>query len=219
MCIATDTKTKRKVKVRVLLDNASDLTLIKQSTAEKLRDLTKDKPVSASFAGTGHIVTENKDQRRIWFTLEPVTTHKHGKKAVPVTGEEFITQPIEAATIPLVSGAYRPVCIDPKDYTNLKDFNDWTEKYPTPYPIAENADIDILLGVPQVHFINYRQTEHPEIDQQGTAPVAIHTKFGSAISAPKWPVENSNIHNTTMTDGSLGNLTFFSALDGIDLAQ
>ena len=101
----------------------------------------------------------------------------------------------------------------------LRDFNDWTEKYPTPYPIAENADIDILLGVPQVHFINYRQTEHPEIDQQGTAPVAIHTKFGSAISAPKWPVENSNIHNTTMTDGSLGNLTFFSALDGIDLAQ
>ena len=149
---------KRKVKVRVLLDNASDLTLIKRSTAEKLRDLTDEEPVSTNFVGTGHLIAENEDQRSIRFTLEPVKTHKHGKKAVPVTGEEFVTQPIEAATIPSVSGAYLPVFINPKDYAYLKDFNHWTEKYPTPDRISENSDIDILLRIPYVHFIDYRQT-------------------------------------------------------------
>ena len=47
----------------------------------------------------------------------------------------------------------------------------------------------------------------------------MHTKLGSAISAPKWPVENSYIHNTAMTEGSLESLTFFSVLEGIDLAK
>ena len=67
--------------------------------------------------------------------------------------------------------------------------------------------------------MDYRETKQPDRDQQLTAPVAIHTKFGSAISAPKWPVENSDIHNTTMTDGSISNLTFFQTLDGMDLAH
>ena len=69
MCIATDTKTKRKVKVRVLLDNASDLTLIKRSTAKKLRDLTDKEPVSTNFAGTGQLITEHNNQRSITCTL------------------------------------------------------------------------------------------------------------------------------------------------------
>ena len=112
-------------------------------------------------------------------------THKQGKKAVPVTGEEFVTQPIEAATIPLVSGAYRPIFINPKDYYHLKDFNDWTEKYPTPSKISEKADIDILLGIPYFHFIDYRQTKHPEEDQQGAAPVAVHTLMHPA--KPMYP--------------------------------
>ena len=95
--------------------------------------------------GTGQLVAENNDQRSIRFTLEPVRTDKYGKKVVPVTGEEFVTQPIEAAMIPSVSGAYRPTFINPKDYAYLKDFNDWTEKYPTPGRISEKANINILL--------------------------------------------------------------------------
>ena len=32
-------------------------------------------------------------------------------------------------------------------------------------------------------------------------------------------MENSDIHNTTMSDGPIGNLAFFSMLEGMDLAH
>ena len=183
VCYMVNKRTNRKRKVRTLIDDASDISLVLRSTADKLG--LKGKKCSADFTGTGSFSQHFENEREVQFTLEALDG-------------SYETEVIQACTLPTVSSGYRPIGLDPKEYPHLRDCDDWTEQFPTPEKVARTGVIDILLGTPHVHRI---KAKLPSLGGP-TEPIGIHTKLGSSISAPMWP-EGGSIHNTTLGEPNL----------------
>ena len=178
VCYMVNKRTNRKRKVRCLIDDASDISLVLRSTADKLG--LKGKKCSADFTGTGSFSQHFENEKQVEFTLEALDG-------------SYETDVIQACTLPTVSSGYRPIGLDPKEYSHLRDCDNWTEQFPTPEKVAKTGVIDILLGTPHVHRI---KAKLPSLGGP-IEPIGIHTKLGSSISAPMWP-EGGSIHNTTL---------------------
>ena len=183
-------ETGKRLKARVLLDDASTVTIMLRSTADRL-GLGKNQPVSAEFSTTGGAQQRHEDEREVRFTLESIEE---------VLDEEsntirsaYVSETIQACTLPKVSSGYRPVLIDPAHFPHLAD-GVWTEKLPTPRKVAEKGEIDILLGAPYVFAL---QSKLPSLGPHPESPIGFHTHLGSAISAPDWGSE-ADLHTTIL---------------------
>ena len=176
-------QTNHKRKVRCLIDDALDISLVLRSTAEKLG--LKGKKCSADFTGTGSFSQHFENEKEVQFTLEALNG-------------SYETGIIHACTLPIVSSGYRPINLDPKDYLHLQDCKDWTRRFPTPEKVVKTGVTDVLLVTPHVHRI---KAKLPSLGGP-TEPIGIHTKLGSSLSAPIWP-EGGSIHNTILGEPTL----------------
>ena len=187
--------TGRRKKVRVLLDDASNVTIMLRRTAERL-GLCSGEDVSTGFTSTGSALHHYEAEKEVRFRLESLA----GSYTNGVFTPKYATGEIQGCTLPNVSSGFRPVDINPDDYDHLCEVDDWTETYPTPAKVAKRAEVDVLLGTPYVYRI---QSAVPSVGRAPDDPIGIHTYLGSAISAPSWEGETDICHTMMEESGTM----------------
>ena len=193
ICWIVNTATKKKQKLRILYDNCSNLSILREQVSDDI-DL-KGYPVDFDFTGTGgnsHSYVNQKDVRFVLMSLD-------GK---------FTTDEIQAVTLPKVTNGFERILVNPDNYDYLKGINDFTEKLPmTRKQYAKFGEIDLLIGMP---YESYYGTQSKTLGKCISDPIACHTKLGSCISASIDPLLAGTVHatsNQTFNVDADGNIT------------
>ena len=161
-------ETGEKVLKRLIFDNCSNISVLKQSVAEEIGIVGKS--CHLSFTGTGSLNNEFYNRKDVQFVIKDVFG-------------TFQTEPIQAVTLPDVSFGFERITIDPKEHSHLKTINNFTEPLPmTTKQFKKTGEVSILLGLPYESFYGCQNSTLPPQGLGG--PVAIHTKLGSCITTP-----------------------------------
>ena len=157
--------TQRRKKVRLLFDDASNITLVRQDVAEELGLIGEQ--VDLNFMSSGGESHKFKNQNESKFLLQDI----FGKITTPV---------IQAGTLPAVTSKVDPLVIDIKIFDYLKDIGDYTKNHSE--EDRECDEISVLLGIPyHFHYGPFGRTLGNGLHE----PIAVHTQFGSIVSASK----------------------------------
>ena len=116
--------------VRILLDEASHLVLVRKKVADAI-DL-KGEEVTLKMIVSGNQLSVYKHQKSVTFKLRSVD-------------KSFISESIPACTIPAISKKLKSLEINPKLWNHLRDL-----KFSETLPITEESHFDVLLGEPFV---------------------------------------------------------------------
>ena len=150
------------MKIRCLFDNASNVSLLREDIAKALG--LEGSQVELKFTSSGGENHKYKNQQECWFQLMSLD-------------EEFITPVIQAGSLPVITANFQPLELEVKKYAHLKGISDFTEDYSRKN--RKFGDIELLLGIPyQCHYTIGRT-----IGRNLEEPIAIHTSFGSLVSA------------------------------------
>ena len=165
LCYMVNPDNLMKIKVRLVYDNCSNVTIVDENTAEELGLIGKE--CDLTFSGTGGAQQRFGNRRDVKFYLQSLD----GK---------FTSSLIQAATLPKVTLGFERITIDPKNFNYLKNIKDFTEKLPMSMKhFKKHAKVNILLGLPyETHFGPKNKTLGPDL----SFPTAFHTPFGSCLS-------------------------------------
>ena len=162
-----------------MLDNCSNLSVLRRSIADKL-DMSGSK-ISLDLSVTGGSTVTFKNQRKVRFRLSSIDD---------AYTTDFL---VEAATVPTVSAQFERIVADPAEFEYLRHLT-WTE----PLPMSQNyygceSSIDLLLGLPFQTLI--RKPPYFILGPLGS-PSAIITELGNCLSVDNLQ-ENNIQRNTT----------------------
>ena len=184
LCYAINPETGTKIKCRLVYDNCSNLTVIKRSLSQALglRGQVCDVP----FAGTGGSVQRYNNERDVRFVLASLSG-------------DFVTEEIQAVTMPTVTHGLERIMIDPSQYDHLREVTgELTEPLPMPRRhFAKFNEVEILLGSP---YESYYGCQRKTLGQTLSQPVAVHTKLGLCISASADLTSPLGSHHTVVED-------------------
>ena len=154
-----------KMRCRVLLDNCSNVSIVRRSVADKLQ--MQGEKTNLDILVTGGGGHTFKRQKKVQFRLASILS-------------TYVTPfVVEACTMPTISQQFDRIDVDPADYEHLKDI-EFTEPIPMSEKYYENnKNIDILLGLPYQSLI---QTAPFQIEGQLGEPIAHFTKLGNCVS-------------------------------------
>ena len=154
-----------KKKIRCMLDNCSNLSILLKSVADQL-DMTGPN-IDLAMSTTGHGSCLFKKQKVVKFRLEALD-------------ESYITPfEIEAPTAPAIARDFPKINLDPTNLEYLQGIT-FTEKY----PMSENyykktKQISLLLGLPyESHIIKSTPKHGPSLDY----PSVIFTYLGNSLT-------------------------------------
>ena len=161
---------------RIMLDDCSQLTAVRSSVASKL-ELGKRK-VDVSFSGTGGKCQVYKDQKSVRFQLKSLD----GKFTSPI---------LSGVTLPEITKGYRRPIVDFSKHENLKNIKtlECSEDY-SEEPI--HPMVDVLVGIPFRFHLLAVSTVKP--GRTLSDPIAVHTPFGTCVSAPMYVTTNQSHH-------------------------
>ena len=159
------TESNLRMPIRVMIDNGSNLSILRRSVADRLNMAGERCDLSMSVTGANSIVF--KKQKKVSFRLAN-------------TAGTYLTDfVVEAATAPKISTSFERITVDPKDYTYLCDI-EFTEPLPmsTDY-FEQNKNIDLLLGLPyEIYVMKFPYYIVGPLGQ----PSAVLTHLGNCIS-------------------------------------
>ena len=134
--------------IRILLDEASHLVLVRKKVADAV-DL-KGEDATLKMIVSGNQLSVYKHQRSVLFKLRSVD-------------KTFTSETIRACTIPAISKKLKSLDIDPKMWRHLKDL-----KFSEILPITEESHFDVLLGEPWVSRLKLNKSRKgPTPDSPG----------------------------------------------------
>ena len=180
----------KKKKIRLVNDSCSNVTILEEEVSDEIELQGEDADVA--FYGTGGQSKSFGGQKAVKFYLQSLD----GK---------FTTPLIQAATLPKVMHGFEKVTVDPQNHEHLKNIKDFTEKLPmTKKHLKKIGKVQLLLGIPyEHHFGPQSKTLGPEL----TDPVAIHTPFGSCISAQSRKSSKSSQSTSNMGQDEVTKIT------------
>ena len=161
ICYVVNPKNNAKQKVRIFLDNGSEIQLIQTQMARYLGLTGPNITLMVGVSG-GRIERKN-NQMAVRYCLESL----NGK---------FRTEPILGATIPVISNSLKRIDVQPRDYKHLKNIKTFTEKY----PLEHESEIHILCGLPNLLFLIKGAPIMPK-EYDLAVPCAQDTKLGTAL--------------------------------------
>ena len=157
----------RPKQVRILLDSAATLCLIRKSLAD---ELGLDGPSQRlAMSKTGGDTTEYKNMKIVSFQLESLDG-------------TFLSTHIHACTIPQVTSYFSPITVTPSAFSHLSNVI-FTEKFPQTQPFLP----DILCGEPVYTYLS--SNKGPIKGRSINEPAAWPTKLGFCLSGSS---ENAN---------------------------
>ena len=149
----------KKLKVRCLMDQGSEISLLSREVAEKLKLKGQDMTLQMSVAGGG--LSESSEEKEVSFRLEALDG-------------SFVSDPIKASTSKLPVADIRPIPVKPKRFRHLRDV-DFTEKY----PVNKGRKVDLLLDTAScIQLLTGKIVSSPK----KSAPVAVQTKLGPVLA-------------------------------------
>ena len=153
------------MEIRCLLDNASNVSIIRRSLADAL--CMRGTKCDLQIGVTGGETIMFKKQRKVRFWLKNLHN-------------SYVTEfPIEATTMPSISQHLQQILVDPKDFDYLEGLT-FTEPLPMSDEYYEKTKtIDLLLGVPYETLI--REPPFLILGPLGS-PNAHITKLGNCLS-------------------------------------
>ena len=155
--------TQRKMKIRCLFDNASNVSLLRYDLAKALGLIGEQ--IDLQFTSSGGESHQFKNQNECLFQLMDLQ-------------QRTITPVIQAGTLPVITADFKPLVLDVSQYEHLRLIDDYTEDYSKKN--RKFCEIDLLLGIPyHFHYGPFGRTLGKNLDE----PIAIHTQFGSIVSA------------------------------------
>ena len=126
----------QKLKIRILFDSASNVSLLKKDVAKELGLIGQQIELEFSASGGGN--HKYIEQQECWFKLMSLD-------------KKFTTPVIQAGTLPKVTSDFKPLVLDVKKYDHLAEIGDLTEDYSKKKRGFE--EVDLLLGIPhQCHY-------------------------------------------------------------------
>ena len=154
-----------RMNVRCMLDNCSDLSILKRSVADKLFMSGENCELTLSVTGESRVVF--KKQKRVKFRL------------ANLDGSYITDFVVEASTAPKISSSFEKININPKDFEYLSDL-EFTEELPmTQQYFEDNNEIQLMLGLPfQFYIRKYPYYIFGPLGQ----PAAVLTYLGNCVS-------------------------------------
>ena len=136
------------VLIRILLDGASHLVLVRKKLADSVG--LEGPEATLKMIVSGNQLSVFKHQKSVSFKLRSVN-------------RSFTSETIEACTIPAISKKLKSLNISPSMWKHLKDL-----KFSEELPITKESHFDVLLGEPWVSRLKKNQLRHgPTPDSPG----------------------------------------------------
>ena len=177
------------VLIRLLLDNASNVTLLQRECADQAG--LEGQIIDLDLGVSGGQILRYKGQKQVRFKLQSIC------------GTFQTDYYIEASTINKVSAGFDRITVDPKKFAHLKNITDFTEPYPmSPRCYKKTNTIQLLLGQPYETMI--RKWPFYLRGEKVSDPKAICTHLGTCLSADSRGENKSRSFFTTYTTSEVG---------------